>query len=115
MCNFIFMMYLMAKSKKASGEEKPEKPISLAIAASIHRKFAIACKERPVGRSMNDAGTRLVSWFCRQESLVQAAVTGDVDDGMEIAYANALRRLAQELEDKAKRRDMGHDKPDEKT
>lgn len=51
---------------------------------------------------MNDTGSRLVLWFSRQFDPVKTAVASDVDEGMELHYAAALRRLADELEAKAK-------------
>jgi hypothetical protein len=72
--------------------------INLAIAREVHRQFAETCKRPPVGRSMNDAASRILVWFCRQSDPIQSAVMSAVDRGMERPYAEALRRLADELE-----------------
>lgn len=77
------------------------KTITLQIHRGVHQDFAKACKGRAVGRSMNDAATRIIAWFCRQKPLVQTAITADVDEGMELAYSNALLALALELREKA--------------
>ena len=74
-----------------------EKPVSIAVSGEAHKLFAAVCKGS-VGRSMNDAATRLLRWFCRQEDFVQTAVMSAVDRGMEGAYADALRKLADEIE-----------------
>jgi hypothetical protein len=70
--------------------------VSVAIHKDTHAKFAKACKQRSVGRSMNDAATRLVEWFVRQSQPVQTAVLSDVDSGMEHYYAAALEQLAED-------------------
>lgn len=40
----------------------------------------------------------VLEWFCRQEPIVTSAITGNIDKGMEKAYADALRALAAEIE-----------------
>lgn len=52
----------------------------------------------------------LIGWFYRQEPLVQTAVLGNVDRGMELAYAQALHRLARELEQSETRHRLAHEK-----
>jgi hypothetical protein len=71
--------------------------ISVAVIKGVHKRFAEVCKSRAVGRSMNDAATRIFEWFCRQEPVVQTAIANDVDEGMEHAYAAALEALAAKL------------------
>jgi hypothetical protein len=75
--------------------------VSVAIHKDTHAKFAKACKQRSVGRSMNDAATRLVEWFVRQSQPVQTAVLSDVDAGMEHYYAAALEQLAEDERQRA--------------
>lgn len=70
----------------------------LAISAETAQAFKEVCKTRAVGRSMNDAANRIIEWFNRQPAPVQTAVTSDVDAGMERQYADALRRLADEVD-----------------
>jgi hypothetical protein len=71
------------------------------VTPESHAAFAKACEKRAVGRSMFDAASRLLEWFCRQPPPVQTAVLSDVDEGMEFAYAIALETLAKEQRDKA--------------
>jgi hypothetical protein len=75
--------------------------ISVAVMKGVHKRFAEVCKSRAVGRSMNDAATRILEWFCRQSPLIQTAIANDVDEGMEFAYAIALEELARQLREKA--------------
>ncbi len=65
---------------------------------SAHEMFRQKCEDRPVGRSMFDAATQLVRWWARQSPVVRAATTSDVDQGLERVYAEALRKLADDLE-----------------
>jgi hypothetical protein len=71
---------------------------TLSIRADVGAEFKRVCKSKPVGRSMDDTATRLIQWFNRQRGFVRAAVTNDVDEGMEFAYITALRDMADELE-----------------
>jgi hypothetical protein len=100
----------MIMSKALSGMALPNKDFSaivspvpkakqtVAIHADAAKPFLEVCKGRAVGRSMNDAATRIVQWFVRQPQIVQTAVVSDVDEGMEAAYAKALRQLADDLD-----------------
>lgn len=40
----------------------------------------------------------IIAWFLKQKPFVQTAVLSRVDEGMEHAYATALRKLADEIE-----------------
>lgn len=82
-----------------AGEEATKRQ-PLSVPAAVAQQFKEVCKSRSVGRSMNDAATRLVLWFNRQRAFVRTAVTNDVDEGMEFAYIAALRDLADALERK---------------
>lgn len=68
------------------------------VTPQAHEAFSTACSSRSVDRSMFKAASQLFVWFSQQSEIVQTAVTSDVDRGMEEAYAAALRRLADEIE-----------------
>lgn len=74
-----------------------KKTVNVAIEQAVHSQFSTVCKDRSVGRSMNDTATRLLAWFNEQPSKVRSAVVNDVDDDLESAYAEALQRLADSL------------------
>lgn len=42
--------------------------------------------------------SRLMTWFVNAPPVVQSVVTGTMDEGMEYAYAAALRALADQIE-----------------
>lgn len=92
--------------------EDDRKTTTLQIDKQAHAEFLKTCKARNVGRSMSDVGSRLIGWFNRQKPLIQTAVVTDVDDGMELAYADALERLASELREKYEKGRRGHKKHD---
>jgi len=93
------MMGKRAPDKLAGkGEDELPSRVSVAIMPDVHSKFRDVCKGRSVSRSMNDAASRVIEWFCKQDAIVQTAITNDIDKGMEHAYAEALRKMADELD-----------------
>lgn len=67
----------------------------------VIRRAAIAAylaKPRPVKPILTplDDVVKIVRWFEQQDDVLRTAVLGGVDEGMEAAYAHALRKLADE-------------------
>jgi hypothetical protein len=53
---------------------------------------------RSKGRIQRDVLGKLITWFLSQRQSVWRAVIDDVDEDMKSAYANVLRKLADELD-----------------
>ncbi len=80
-------------------EKRP--PVQVSLAA--HEALKDLAERKPTSPSYFIMVSRLVEWFCKQDDAVRTTIIGGVDQGMEIHYADALRRMAQELRDKTKR------------
>jgi hypothetical protein len=92
-----FVTTKFADTVCAVAKGKPKRK-TFQVEESAHELFRSKCEDRPVGRSMFDAGTQLVRWWARQSPVVRAATTSDVEQGLERVYAEALRKLADDLE-----------------
>lgn len=72
------------------------------VGISVPARDALAafCR-RQLGMNVREVASALALWFVRQEPVAQTAILGKPDKGMEVHYAAALRRLADELEGKS--------------
>jgi hypothetical protein len=84
---------------------------AIQIAPEVHQSFKAWAKTKMPRASMEDTATLLIDWFLKQAPRVQTAITSNVDEGMEIAYAISLEKLAEELRAKAMLSDRGPAKP----
>jgi hypothetical protein len=89
-------------NKLCMARESKGESVAVAVRKPVHARFSQVCKGEGVGRSLNDAATRLIEWFCDDAKCppaMRAMITAQVPRGMEHAYIQAAEELIGELED----------------
>jgi hypothetical protein len=90
-------------NKLIMARESKGESVAVAVRKPVHTRFSEVCKGEGVGRSLNDAATRLIEWFCDDAKCpppMRAMITAQVPRGMEHAYIQAAEELIAELEDR---------------
>jgi hypothetical protein len=90
-------------NKLCMARESKGESVAVAVRKPVHARFSQVCKGEGVGRSLNDAATRLIEWFCDDQKCppaMRAMITAQVPRGMEHAYIQAAEELIGELEDR---------------
>lgn len=82
--------------------KRPDGGVNVQIARGISRRFDVWCDER--NRVKKHTVTRLVERLMTAPHIVQSAMLGEVDEGMELEYARALNALADDLVERYKAR-----------
>jgi hypothetical protein len=85
----------------------PKQRSTIQVDPASLEAFRKACEAMPQSPKMSRVATGLVRWFARQSEAVKTAVISGTDAGLEGPYASLLRRLANELDAKARRPDVG--------
>lgn len=75
----------------------PDKPQRIYVSHSV-KEGLIEWADSRMGVDLTIVASRALRWFLKQDPLVQDVITGRTTQGMEAAYANALRALANELD-----------------
>lgn len=76
---------------------EPKSPnINVGVPRDVALRLGQWCEDR--GLIQRIVVGRVLTWFMGQPPVVQRMMMGNVDPGMEIAYAKALRDLADDIE-----------------
>lgn len=90
----VTVCFVSYKSRAKDGREQATIDLSSEAAAKINEFVA-----RRGGRGMKKTAlSKLVNWFAQQPDFVKSVTLDWVDEGMEHAYAAALRKLADNLD-----------------
>ena len=92
--NQLFVCYGVFVAHKRKGDGREQATIDLS--AEAENKIKVFADAR--GATKKAVLSRLCSWFAEQPPLVKTVAMGWVDEGMEAAYAAALRKLADDLD-----------------
>lgn len=84
--------------------ERVAKPKTIQVDAESHALFQKSCRAMPQSPPIGRVAAALIRWFSRRGDIVKSAVMSGIDEGMELAYARALRETADEIERRAIKR-----------
>ena len=97
-------MVIVAKRAAPGSGKRAGERTSIGVDPDARDLFNRYCnrQDRPAVKVIGQSvASQLIRWFVRQPEALQTAILDDVDERMEVAYAELLERLAVELRERA--------------